>query len=145
MCAGDEGRPACPAPAAPAAHRIRTVNSQLFRRALAIQAVSAGVPFLVLLALPLPDDFFATWGWVVGPGVFLLAALVNSRLLPAPLSLVTFSALAGLVAGTLVMLVAGHTAGGIVALLVFSASVAGYDGGEQAKPAGAAADERRAA
>lgn len=125
------------------------MNSQLFWRALVIQALCAGVPFAVLVALPLPEDLFEDYGFVIGPAIWLAAAFVASRFIPAPTSLVMFAALAGLVAGTLVMLAASHTAGGIVALLVFSASCAGYDPERERVAAGAsggdtAADEQRA-
>ncbi|MEX2195253.1 MAG: hypothetical protein WD844_08195 [Thermoleophilaceae bacterium] len=123
------------------------MNSQLFWRSLLAQVVCAGLPFAVLVALPLPEDLFEDYGFIVGPAVWLAAAFVASRFIPAPTSLVMFSALAGLVAGTIVMLVTSHTAGGIVALLVFAASCAGYDEGREAVGAGAGrgGDEDRAA
>jgi hypothetical protein len=103
------------------------VNSQLFWRALVVQAICAGVPFAVLVALPLPDEVFDDAGFVIGPVVWIAAAFVASRFIPVPRGLVMFSALAGLVAGTIVLLIASHTPGGVVALLVFAASCAGYD------------------
>lgn len=123
------------------------MNSRLFWRSLIAQAICAGVPFMVLVALPLPEDLFEDYGFAIGPAVWLAAAFVASRFIPAPLSLVMFSALAGLVAGTIVMLATSHTAGGVVALLVFAASCAGYDGGRQAVTAGGRArgDGERAA
>ena len=124
------------------------VNSQLFWRALLAQAVCAGVPFVVLVALPLPEDLFEDFGFLIGPAIWLAAAYVASRFIPVPTSLVMFSALAGLVAGTIVMLVTSHTPGGIVALLVFAASCAGYDDGREPVGAGGrsgGADADRAA
>lgn len=111
-----------------------------------MQALCAGIPFFVLVALPLPDDFFEDLGFVIGPAVWLAAAFLASHFIPVPRGLVMFSALAGLVAGTIVMLAASHTAGGIVALLVFAASCAGYDereavGAPAAGGSRAAADE----
>jgi hypothetical protein len=108
------------------------VSSRLFWRAVAAQAACAGIPFLVLLALPIPDHVFEDWGFAVGPAIWLVAAFVASHAIPAPRSLVMFSALAGLVAGAIVMVATSHTPGGIVALLVFAASCAGYDGREAA-------------
>ena len=103
------------------------MNSQLFWRALVVQALCAGIPFLILVALPISDDVFDDAGFVIGPVVWLAAAFVASRFIPVPRGLVMFSALAGLVAGTIVLVIASHTPGGIVALLVFAASCAGYD------------------
>lgn len=119
------------------------MNSPLFRRALIVQALCAGIPFAVLVALPLPEDLFEDYGFAIGPAIWMAAAYVASRFIPAPLSLVMFSALAGLVAGTIVMFVASHTAGGVAALLVFAASCAGYDGGGR-EPVGAASRGRSA-
>lgn len=120
------------------------VNSQLFWRALLAQAACAGVPFVVLVALPLPEDLFEDFGFVIGPVIWLAAAYVASRFIPAPTSLVMFSALAGLVAGTIVMLATSHSPGGIVALLVFAASCAGYDDGREPVAAGARDADRAA-
>lgn len=123
------------------------MSSRLFWRALGMQALCAGIPFLVLLALPLPGALFENWGFAIGPLVWLGAALVASRFIPAPRSLVMLSALAGLVAGTIVLVVASHDAGGIAALLVFAASCSGYDGEREPAEAGSSrpplrADER---
>lgn len=109
-----------------------------------MQALCAGIPFVILLALPISDDVFEDAGFVIGPAVWLAAAFAGSHLIPVPRGLVMFSALAGLVAGTIVMLAASHTPGGIVALLVFAASCAGYDERE-AVGAGAAGRSRAAA
>jgi NADH:ubiquinone oxidoreductase subunit H len=119
------------------------VNSQLFWRALVVQAICAGVPFAVLVALPLPDEVFDDAGFVIGPVVWLAAAFVATRFIPVPRGLVMFSALVGLVAGTIVLLIASHTPGGVVALLVFAASCAGYDEREAAG-AGAGGSSDRA-
>lgn len=112
------------------------MDPRIFWRALLTQALCAGIPFFVLVALPLSEDLFEDWGFAIGPAVWLAAAYIASRFIPAPLSLVMFSALAGLVAGTLVMLVTSHTPGGIVALLVFAASCAGYDPAREPVAAG---------
>lgn len=109
------------------------MSPRLFWRALGAQALCAGVPFVVLLALPLPEELFEDYGFVIGPVTWLGAALAASRLIPAPRTLVMFSAVAGLVAGTIVLVVASHDFGGVAALLVFAASCAGYD--SRAEPA----------
>jgi hypothetical protein len=102
------------------------VNSGLFWRALAIQAAAVVVLTGLLLALPLPDDFFEDWGFVAGPLAWLVCSLVSARLLPLPLGAVLFAALAGGVAGTIVALVASHWPGLVAGLLVFAASCGGY-------------------
>ena len=91
------------------------------------------IPF-ALLGLALDDDFFEDWGWVVGPIVWLAASVITGRILALPLAYVLFSAVAGGVAGLLVMLATSHLPGLIAALLVFAASCGSYDARLEAEP-----------
>jgi hypothetical protein len=102
------------------------VNARLFWKALVVQAIVVAIPFAILGAA-LPESFFEDWGWIVGPLIWLGCSLVTARILDIPLAYVLFSALAGGVAGLIVMLVATHWAGMIAALLVFAASCGSYD------------------
>ena len=103
------------------------MDARLFWKALVVQTVIVGVLFGVLVALPLPGDFFEDAGFVVGPLAWLACSVATARVLSIPVAFVLFSAVAGGVAGAIVMLVAGHTAGMVVSLLVFSASCASFD------------------
>ena len=102
------------------------MNARLFWKALAVQAVVVAIPFAIL-ALALDEDFFEDWGWLVGPIVWLACSAVTGRILSLPLAYVLFSAVAGGVAGLIVMLATSHTPGLIAALLVFAASCGSYD------------------
>jgi hypothetical protein len=102
------------------------VNARLFWKSLTVQAVVVAIPFAVL-ALALDRDFFEDWGWAVGPVVWLGSSLVTARVLALPPGYVAFSAVAGGVAGLIVMLAASHVAGMGAALLVFAASCGSYD------------------
>ncbi len=95
-----------------------------------------GVLFGVLVALPLPEDFFEDAGFVVGPLAWIGCSLVTGRVLNLPAAFVLFAALAGGVAGTIVLLVAGHLPGMVAGLLVFGASCAGYDPAAEEAAAG---------
>ena len=131
---GSNGRPpACKAGALPAEltaqtgeSSIRFLNARLFWKALALQAIVVAIPFAIL-GLALDEDFFEDWGWVVGPVVWLACSAVTGRILALPLAYVLFSAVAGGVAGLLVMLATSHLPGLLAALLVFAASCGSYD------------------
>jgi len=102
------------------------VNPRLFWKSLVVQAMAVAIPFAIL-GVALDRDFFEDWGWAVGPVVWLLCSLVTARILALPVSYVLFSAVAGGVAGLLVMLATSHLPGMVAALLVFAASCGSYD------------------
>jgi hypothetical protein len=103
------------------------VNARLFWKALGVQAAAVVVLFAILVALPVDEDFFDDWGVVVGPIAWLACSLVTARVLSLPLAYVLFAAVAGGVAGEIVLLVTSHWAGVVAALLVFAASCGSYD------------------
>jgi hypothetical protein len=109
------------------------LNARLFWKALAVQAIVVAIPF-ALLGLALDDDFFEDWGWLVGPVVWLAASVLTRRILRLPLAYVLFSAIAGGVAGLLVLLATSHLPGLLAALLVFAASCGSYDARLEAEP-----------
>jgi hypothetical protein len=103
------------------------VNWRLFLRALAVQTLAVGLLFAILLALPLDGDFFRDYGFLTGPIAWALCSLLTATVLSLPRGAALFAALAGGLAGLLVGLLASHTAGLLVALLIFGASAGGYE------------------
>jgi hypothetical protein len=102
------------------------VSSRLFWLSLVIQAAGVAALSGILIALPLSDDFFKDWGFLVGPLAWLACSLLTARVLSLPVGYVLFAALAGGVAGTIVLLVTSHWPGVGAALLVFAASCGSY-------------------
>ena len=111
------------------------MNQGLFWRSLAVQALTVGTLFLLLLALPLDDELFKDYGIAIGPVSWAACSLLTARILALPAGLALLAALAGGVAGSLAGLVAGHGPGMGVALLVFGACCGGYDRRRDAAPA----------
>ena len=103
------------------------MDPRLFWKSLIVQALLVGALFGVLIALPLGDEFFEDYGFIVGPLAWLVCSAGTARILSVPLAYVLFSAVAAGVCGLIVLLAASHIAGMIVGLLVFAASNATYD------------------
>ena len=103
------------------------MRSRLFWLSLLIQAAGVAILTGMLIALPLSHDFFSDWGFLVGPLAWIACTLVTGRVLALPIGYVLFAALAGGVAGTIVMLVTSHWPGVVAALLVFAASCGSYE------------------
>ena len=87
------------------------MNSRLFWKSLAVQAAAVLVLFGVLVALPLPDDFFEDFGFIVGPLAWIACSVLTARVVQIPLAFALFAAVAGGVAGTIVLVVASHCGG----------------------------------
>ena len=70
-------------------------RSVLWRAAL-VQALAVAV-LSIALALALPHAFFEDWGWLAGPGAWVLCALVTARVVGLPVAgTLVGAALAGL-------------------------------------------------
>jgi hypothetical protein len=103
------------------------VDARLFWKALGLQALLVGGLFAILVALPIPKDFFEDFGFITGPLAWIACSVGTARILKLPLGFVAFGALAGGVAGAIVTVAASHYAGMVAALLVFSASCGSYE------------------
>lgn len=74
----------------------------------------------IALGLALPHSFFEDWGWLAGPGAWMLCAAFTARVLRLPLGPTLLgAALAGL--PSILAVVAGvHWAGAVLAVALFA-------------------------
>jgi len=96
-------------------------------KALIVQAV--GVAILgAATGLAFSHSFFESWGWVIGPVAWMLAATVTALVLKLPPGVTLLGAiLAGIPSA--VLTVAGlHWAGALLAILLFAGWCAGVGG-----------------
>jgi hypothetical protein len=95
------------------------IDTSLAVRAALAQA--AGVLALaIVLGATLERSFFEDWGWLAGPGAWMLAATVTALVLRLPLArTLVGAALAGIPSGVLTVLGA-HWAGAALAVVLFA-------------------------
>src|SRR3954452_4675710 len=93
-------------------------RSVLLRAAAVPAAAIAGLS--VALATAVPHAFFQDWGWLTGPGGWLVCALVTAAVVHLPaLRVLVGAALAGL--PSILFVVGGaHWAGALVAIVLFA-------------------------
>jgi hypothetical protein len=113
------------------------VDRTLFWRSVAVQAAGVIVLSAILVALPLPHDFFEDYGLVTGPLAWIACSLVTARVVSLPVPYVLFAALAGGIAGAVVFAAGSHWGGVLAGVLVFGAACAGYDPSAEDRPPGA--------
>src|SRR5918998_3092921 len=97
----------------------------LWRSAL-VQAGAVALVFALLVALPLPSDFFEDYGAVSGPVAWVLCSLVTARVLGLSAGRTALAALAGGAAGGIVGVALNHAAGLVIGVAVFAAACATY-------------------
>jgi hypothetical protein len=101
------------------AARTERFDTAVLWRAAVVQLVAVAVLSLAL-GLALPHEFFVDWGWLAGPGSWMLCAAFTARVLGLPLvPTLTGAVLAGL-PSLLFVLLALHWAGAIVAIALFA-------------------------
>ncbi|MGE5527143.1 MAG: hypothetical protein ACM3Q9_00585 [Methanosarcina sp.] len=88
-------------------------------RAALLQLVAVAV-LSIALALALPHDFFVDWGWIAGPGAWMLCAALTARLLSLPLVPALIGAVLAGLPSLLAVLVDLHWAGAILAVGLFA-------------------------
>jgi hypothetical protein len=88
-------------------------------RAAAVQALSVAV-LSVALALALPHSFFEDWGWLAGPGAWIVCALVTAKVVALPRTRVLVGAVLAGLPSVLAVVIGVHWLGAVVAIVLFA-------------------------
>lgn len=95
------------------------MDSRTLWRAALVQLAAVAV-LSVALGLALPHDFFVDWGWLAGPGSWLLCAAFTARVLGLPLAPTLAGAVLAGLPSLVAVLIGLHWAGAIVAIALFA-------------------------
>jgi hypothetical protein len=88
-------------------------------RAALLQLVAVAV-LSVALALALPHDFFVDWGWIAGPGAWMLCAAFTAQILALPLVPTLIGAVLAGLPSLIAVVVNLHWAGAVLAIGLFA-------------------------
>lgn len=88
-------------------------------RAALVQLAAVAVLSLAL-GLALPHDFFVDWGWIAGPGSWMLCAAFTARVLSLPLGPTLLGAFLAGLPSLVAVLIDLHWAGAILAVGLFA-------------------------
>ena len=98
---------------------MRPVNGAVAWRAALVQGLAVAVSGLAL-GLALPHSFFEDYGWLAGPGVWALCALVTAAVLKLrALPVLAGAALAG-IPSLIAVLLDAHWVGVPLAIAIFA-------------------------
>jgi len=84
-----------------------------------VQVVAVAILSLIL-GLILPHSFFADWGWVTGPLVWLLCAWVTARVVGLPIEPVLARAVLAGIPSAIFVLIGLHWLGVVIAIALFA-------------------------
>ena len=96
------------------------MDTAILWRAALLQLVAVAVLSLAL-GLALPHSFFEDYGWIAGPGSWMLCAAFTARVLRLPLSPTLLGAVLAGLPSLLAVLIGLHWLGAIVAIGLFAA------------------------
>ena len=88
-------------------------------RAALLQLVAVAV-LSILLAIALPHSFFVDWGWIAGPGAWMLCAAFTARVLDLPLAPTLLGAVLAGLPSLVAVILDLHWAGAVLAVGLFA-------------------------
>jgi hypothetical protein len=108
------------AAAAAPAWKNRRVDTAILWRVAVVQLLAVAVLSLAL-GLVLPHSFFDDWGWLTGPGAWILCAWFTASVVGLPPEPVLIRAVLAGIPSVLFVIVGLHWLGAIVAVGLFAA------------------------
>jgi hypothetical protein len=97
----------------------KKLDTRILWRAALVQLLAVAILSLAL-GLALPHDFFVDWGWIAGPGSWLLCAAFTARVLNLPLVRTLIGAILAGLPSLVAVLVDLHWAGAVLAVGLFA-------------------------
>jgi hypothetical protein len=97
----------------------RKLDTATLWRAALLQLVAVAV-LSIALAAALPKDFFVDWGWIAGPGAWMLCAAFTASALKLPLTPALIGAVLAGLPSVIAVLVNLHWAGAALAVGLFA-------------------------
>jgi hypothetical protein len=97
----------------------RGMDLSVLWRAAAVQAVTVAV-LSVALAVALPHSFFEDWGWIAGPGAWMLCAAITAMVVRLPLARVLVGAVLAGLPSLLAVVIGVHWLGAAIAIVLFA-------------------------
>ncbi len=96
------------------------MDSSTFWRAGGLQLLAVAI-LSIAMGVALPHSFFENWGWLAGPGAWMLCAAFTGRVLRLPLAPVLIGAVLAGIPSALAVVIGLHWLGAAVAVAVFAA------------------------
>jgi len=98
---------------------VSEIDRSLALRAGLTQLASVAV-IAIALAIALPHSFFADWGWLSGPGVWMICATLTAAALRLPVAATLIGAIAAGLPALLAVPVGVHWLGALLAIVLFA-------------------------
>ena len=95
------------------------VDRSLVIRAALIQLAGVAV-ISIVLAIALPHSFFEDWGWISGPGAWIVCSSITATALRLPLAMTMLGAILAGLPSLLAVIVGLHWLGALLAIALFA-------------------------
>ena len=95
------------------------MDTTIASRAAVLQGASVAV-LSIALAAALSREFFEDWGWLAGPGAWMICALLTASVLALPRGWALLGAALAGVPSVLAVVIGVHWLGAVIAIALFA-------------------------